>query len=134
MKKSSDKYRLPSSIGYKEMRQKYGVTLSELAEFLQVGESEIQELEESEYATDDLRKKIESFFEGEDSSPELLRFWRNKSLRLRMLILYMLRNMEEVKAVAHFNLYDIEDGMRSYKLDLEDAQKSLEIDQTIHGC
>ena len=113
------------------MRQQYGVTRAELADFLQVDEAEIQELEDSEFATDELRDRIENVFEGETPTQELLQFWRDKSRHLRLLVIYILHHIQKAEAVARCNIYSLEDGFRRYELDMEEAQRSLEIDEFI---
>jgi len=131
MKSKKEKYHLPASVSFSYMRQQYGVTRAELANFLHVDEAEIQELEDSEFATDELRKKIENVFEGGKPTQELLQFWRDKSRHLRLLVIYILHHIQKAEAVAHCNIYSLEDGFRSYELDMEEAQRSLEIDKFI---
>ncbi len=113
------------------MRQQYGVTRAELANFLHVDEAEIQELEDSEFATDELREKIENVFEGEKTTQELLQFWRDKSRHLRLLVIYILHHIQKAEAVARCNIYSLEDGFRIYEQDMKEAQRSLEIDEFI---
>ncbi|MGN0867944.1 MAG: hypothetical protein ACI4O9_00255 [Akkermansia sp.] len=133
MKSKKEKYHLPASVSFSYMRQQYGVTRAELANFLHVDEAEIQELEDSEFATDELRERIENVFEGETPTQELLQFWRDKSRRLRLLVIYILYHIQKAESVARLNIYSIEDGVRCYKLDMEEAQRSLEIDEFIRS-
>lgn len=133
MKNKKEKYHLPASVSFSFMRQQYGVTRAELADFLQVEEKEIQELEDSEFATDELRERIENIFEGEESTPELIQFWRDKSRSLRLLVIQILDQMQYAERIAFGNIYSFEDGKRCYKLDVAEAQRSIEIDKIMRG-
>lgn len=133
MNMNNIKYHQPTSLDYREMRHDFGVTRSELAKFLQIERADIQQLEDEEFGTDELREKIENVFKGENASPELLRFWRDKSRHLQLLVLYILRGMQETELLARCNIFDIEEGPRCYKLDLESANAGLEGEQFLRS-
>lgn len=128
MSKEKEKKHVRESVGYKEQRQKYGCTRKEIADLVGVSVDELRELEDEETGTDELRKNLCALYDGELACKEVLTFWQEKCRAYRLTMLQILCNMHRAGIIAHLSMYDAEDGMDRWSLDLESELRTKEID------
>ncbi len=131
MSKENEKKHVRESIGYKEQRQKYGCTRKEIADLVGVSVDELRELEDEETGTDELRKTLRVLYDGELLSKEVLTFWQKKCRNYRLTLLQVLCDMHSAGMIAHLSMYDMEDGIGRWKLDLESELRSKELDDKL---
>lgn len=128
MSKEREKKHVRESVGYKEQRQKYGCTRKEIADLVGVSVDELRELEDEEIGTDELRKTLCALYDGALVSKEVLTFWQEKCRDYRLTMLQILCDMHRAGMIAHLSMYDAEDGIGRWKLDLESELRTREID------
>lgn len=131
MSKENEKKHVRESIGYKEQRQKYGCTRKEIADLVGVSVDELRELEDEEIGTDELRKTLCALYDGALVSKEVLTFWQEKCRNYRLTLLRVLCDMHSTGMKAHLSMYDMEDGIGRWKLDLESELRSKELDDKL---
>ncbi len=125
---NKEKKHVRESVGYKEQRQKYGCTRKEIADLVGVSVDELRELEDEETGTDELRKTLCALYDGEWVSKEVLTFWQEKCRAYRLTMLQVLCDMHRASMTAHLSMYDVEDGLGRWRLDLESELRSKEIE------